>query len=1375
MANSLANSTLASQGVLDLTGYDFDQSGLLKFKGEWEFYWNQLLSPEDFLNSSPVKTGWMHLPGIWNDYELDGKKLSGLGYATYRLKIKVSSTEPVYAVKMLSVATAYKLWVNGKLMASAGETGISKETMKPKYLPQSKAFATDTNEIELVLQVSNFYHLKGGVWETVSFGLASHIEKFKFGQLTTDLFLFGSIFVMSLYHFGLYALRRKELSTLYFGLFCLMISIRTIIMGERFLVISLPDLSWFITAKLEYVSFFLAVPLFSMFIQFLYPEDFPQKILRVIQGIGFLASFLVLVTPPILFTQLTISYQIFTLVTCLISIYVLVRAVTKKREGARIFVGGFLIMFCAIINDILHHNQIISSDDMTPLGLFVFIFSQSFLLSLRFSQAFFTVEEQSQRLMVLDKLKDDFLANTSHELRTPLNGIIGLGESILDGAKGPVSPGLAHDIHIIVQSGKRLSNLVNDILDFSKMKHSELQLQLKPENIKQTIELVLTISKTLVGTKPLRLSSKMPEDMPLVLADHNRLQQILYNLIGNAIKFTHEGQVEVNVRVEQQFVHIDIVDSGIGIPANKLDQIFISFEQVDGSTAREYGGTGLGLSITKQLVEAHGGKISVTSKMGEGSVFSFYLPVTSEQEVQDTSYSDLTREKYQMPDTVLIDEMDEIPNASGLKQKTILVVDDEPVNLQVLKNLLTLRNFRVLTAQDGFSALELIEKQLPDLVILDVMMPRMSGYEVCEKIRETHQSSTLPIVMLTAKNQVNDLVQGLNSGANDYLNKPFFKEELLARVDTHLELSEINTAFLQANHRLKLLLQGTREIAEANDKFHTMINAANSILSELPVLENATAHLYFGENNLSSGNQYTYFGFPLNYEPFPHVKMDSIKETKHLNCSAMPALIQESFDSGNTQTFLHEQTLYIPLGHRDHHLGAIMIEGIDHHLIHDDLKEFIDTLAYSLSVALEDLSFVVELEKKVLDRTRQLNESLHQVEQQNTTLLASNRKLEDLNQTKEQLLKRLSELYNTQLADLTDVLDLIQIGNGDLKAMVRQAIRDAHEIKQSLRPVTSLYVSEQAIRSKKVLLAETDKKQQMLAKMALGGTGVELDIVSTIEQGKEQLEASVYDILCINSELIELSEIAHQCSPNTKSVFMTSESASTYLQILDRYPFLSNIVSRNEEDRTFTLKNIFTTVSKLISQDLFGFEKYLSWGVDAQQYPVINSDSRHKLTDGMEDYFNHLGVRKMILNKCVMVAEELLMNAIYDAPSDAMGKALYNHLPRTVPVELKPEEQGLFRYACDGLLLSVSVEDPFGGLGRQTILEYLKSCYEGRAGSLNKDKGGAGRGLFQIIEASDLVVINVKQGVKTEVISIFNLDPGKSKNEKNTSLHYFYA
>jgi signal transduction histidine kinase/streptogramin lyase len=242
-------------------------------------------------------------------------------------------------------------------------------------------------------------------------------------------------------------------------------------------------------------------------------------------------------------------------------------------------------------------------------------------------QAFEREHTLNQRLQELDKLKDEFLANTSHELRTPLNGIIGLSESLLDGAGGPVPEPMKKYLEMIAYSGKRLANLVNDILDFSKLKNHTLQLHRRPVNAHESVQILLKMTEPLVGTKPLELINAVPESLPPVFADEGRLQQILYNLVGNAVKFTDQGSVTVSAKHEYDRVVIDVVDTGIGIPPDQVNKIFESFEQVDGTDNRKYGGTGLGLAITKRLVELHGGTISVSSTLGVGSRFRVRLPV----------------------------------------------------------------------------------------------------------------------------------------------------------------------------------------------------------------------------------------------------------------------------------------------------------------------------------------------------------------------------------------------------------------------------------------------------------------------------------------------------------------------------------------------------------------------------------------------------------------------------------------------------------------------------------------------------------------------------------------------------------------------------
>ncbi|MBZ0112626.1 MAG: diguanylate cyclase [Thermoanaerobaculia bacterium] len=412
-------------------------------------------------------------------------------------------------------------------------------------------------------------------------------------------------------------------------------------------------------------------------------------------------------------------------------------------------------------------------------------------------------EAINEQLRRVDKLKDEFLANTSHELRTPLHGIIGIAESLIDGATGELPEPTDRNLAMIVSSGRRLGTLIDDLLDFSKLQHETLRLQPRPVDLRALTDLVLSLQRPLVGDRDLILVHQIPTELPLAFADEARVEQILHNLVGNAIKFTPSGSVEVSAEECDGRLAITVADTGIGIDASDQELIFASFEQVEGDDTRTYAGTGLGLAISRQLVERHGGDLTVESVPGEGSRFTFTLPVASPDEIAaagevgsvdvggDSAGVSVSRVQSSAPP--LIEYNGPVaPVGDGNKRFTVLVVDDEPVNRQVLVNQLAMHDYRIVEATGGEEALAAFEENAPDLVLLDIMMPRMSGYDVCRQLRLRYQPADMPVIYLSAKNQVPDLVAGFESGANDYLTKPITKAELLARVRTHLEILDVH-------------------------------------------------------------------------------------------------------------------------------------------------------------------------------------------------------------------------------------------------------------------------------------------------------------------------------------------------------------------------------------------------------------------------------------------------------------------------------------------------------------------------------------------------------------------------------------------------------
>lgn len=395
--------------------------------------------------------------------------------------------------------------------------------------------------------------------------------------------------------------------------------------------------------------------------------------------------------------------------------------------------------------------------------------------------------------------KDEFLANTAHELRAPLHWAIGLTESIISGVAGKITDSTKEVLDLLVFSIRRLNNLVNDILDYTTLKHKKIILNTKTLNIYRVIEVAVAMSRPQVEGKKIQIINNVSTTGPIVLADEDRLHQVLFNLINNAIKFTDRGTIRISAeKGADKRLYISISDTGIGIPEDKINRIFIPYEQVESTGKRHRGGVGLGLVVTKKLIELHGGEITVESTVNEGSVFTFSLPIASiEDDLVESWTGSEEDKKIYLPiikSNSIIEELstEEIEKITRHAGKKILIVDDEVVNIQVLKSQLLFAGYQVEAAYSGEEALYKINSGLlPDLIILDVRMPKISGYEVCETVRKTYDISVLPILMLTAKNQPKDAVLGFQSGANDYVNKPFNSHELLARVNNLLSQSNL--------------------------------------------------------------------------------------------------------------------------------------------------------------------------------------------------------------------------------------------------------------------------------------------------------------------------------------------------------------------------------------------------------------------------------------------------------------------------------------------------------------------------------------------------------------------------------------------------------
>jgi signal transduction histidine kinase/DNA-binding NarL/FixJ family response regulator len=827
---------VAVNGVLDLTHWNAEKDGAVRLNGEWEFYFGRLLSPDDFKGHFPAGGTLQKVPSKWSLYKIGGKRLSPYGTATYRLKIRLPAEGGNYGIKITCVSAAARIFADGEQVLSCGNPAASAEATEQRYYADTAYFHADGEETELVVQVANYANSASGICYEIYFGSQQAVNRLRMYYFFIDAALISGMFFISLYFFGLGLQRKNNLDVLFFAAYCLFSAIHSSTSSESILNYAFPALGYHAAAKI--LTFSLILSLYSLvkYVSHAFRAFFDRRIDRIVDGIALFFLLLTCFTRFYLWGSSVLVFTLGNIWAILLVLWIITRHIHANVEGRYYLYTAIVSSVFLLVTGLFNIELQMESNLFVPVFQPILVLSLAFYMSGKYESSCKTIEQLSAQLSALDRLKDDFLARTSHELKTPLNGMINIAQSLLDGAGGGVNPAQAEDLRLVASIGRRLSTLVYDILDYSKWKVMGIRLKTSVVDVQQVVESTMEIFRYLIKGKPLVLENRIPRGTYLILADENRLRQIVSNLLDNSIKFTASGTITVDCRTDGDFLFIRVRDTGVGIPADKLKDIFLPYEQFEALPAAELG-TGLGLAITRQLVELHGGQISAESEPGKGSCFTFSMPL--EKSIAPAGApADVLATPLPNHAAVPAESLPYTADVGG--EFSILVADDEYSNLKALLNVLTLCKYNVTIAGSAESALQLLKGPLKyDLCILDVMMPGMSGYEACRKIRETYSPLELPVLLLTAKALPGDLEAGFGAGANDFIEKPFETGELKCRVLTLVQLKnsmdlllEKETAFLQAQIRPHFLFNALNTIGSF---CYTAPTKAGELLSELGV------------------------------------------------------------------------------------------------------------------------------------------------------------------------------------------------------------------------------------------------------------------------------------------------------------------------------------------------------------------------------------------------------------------------------------------------------------------------------------------------------------------------------------------------------------
>jgi PAS domain S-box-containing protein len=654
------------------------------------------------------------------------------------------------------------------------------------------------------------------------------------------------ILFLGIYYSLFYSRKLRKSEFLIFLLLCFLVSVYSFLLSpvSEFIGEKLHITVSIAIVKCRFISLYVQPFIGLLFIGKIL--GFNSKLLnkiKITSGIltFFMYVYVIMISDLSLLIDSVLFFHIFTLFHIIIYIILSSIALYHKNYNSLYVLLGLVLFSIFSVMDIADNWKIINLANRYPvysIGILFFIILLGVYLSRQFinmnldmleltKSLEIKVAERTKKIEYLTRQKTDFFANISHEFRTPLTLILGPVESILTKKYGNIINADDEKFKMMLYNGSKLLKLINNLLDFSKIDANKIMIKKQKINISQLLKFYVSLAKTYAENIGLTIiyNDNNTENKLITYTDRDLLEKSVFNLISNAMKFTPKGgQIIVQLDKKSDEYQISVKDTGIGIPADKIEYIFERFNQVDSSSSRKYEGTGIGLSLTREFVVNLGGKISVKSKLNEGSVFIISLPYV-ETENEDV---EISIEENKIINPHIFTEMNNHSESDLSSDKifhkgnseTILVVEDNQDMRRYLKMLLE-ENYDLIFAGNGIEGMKKAIDGNPDLILSDIMMPEMDGYGMTELIKADEKLKYIPVILLTAKADMDMKMEGFKKGADDYIIKPFDSKELCARVRVHIQIKKMRDDLIKRNDDLKKVLRekiDTQSLLEESEK-----------------------------------------------------------------------------------------------------------------------------------------------------------------------------------------------------------------------------------------------------------------------------------------------------------------------------------------------------------------------------------------------------------------------------------------------------------------------------------------------------------------------------------------------------------------------------